>query len=91
MQLSLPQFTVKTLLLATAFIGIVTGGALTWAKIVMADFEDLLLDFVQTWIAFSPLWVPLIFLGHWIGRRKLSVVAVVVFGVCEGIASPGHK
>ena len=86
----LPQFTVKTLLLATAFAAISLAGMLGWCGVIEVAFGVPTLSaegiMLTGYAAYSPLWVPLIFIGHWIGRRGLSRVSIAVFGVCEVIA-----
>ena len=84
MQLPLPQFTVKTLLLATAFVAIALGGLPVAVKIIRSPDNVELFGAVA--VSTSPVWIPIVFGADCAGRRGVLTASIGAFLICEVIS-----
>jgi hypothetical protein len=83
------QFTTRTLLLVTAAVAIALGGALGWMQALKLRDSTYQVDLriVARNTAFGlPLWLPFVFLGYSIGRRRITVPMVIIFAIAELIS-----
>jgi hypothetical protein len=81
------QFSVFSLLLATAFIGIAIGGILpTIQGLTFDDWSNIPLVLGVV----SPIWVPSLFVGYTLGRRALTFPIVLCFAISEVAALGAH-
>lgn len=88
------QFSIKAILLATAFIAIALGGLYGWNDIMRRTLEPkggkvMPVSLMQMWIDLrwsSPFWLPLAFLGYATGRRTLTLSIIIPFAMSEAVA-----
>lgn len=82
----MPQFTTRTILLLTAFVAITTAGLIGLSGYAARNFPGT----ASLWpVAFAlygaPIWIPIAFAAHAIGRRRITVSAVAALAVAEAI------
>ena len=75
------QYSTSTLLLVTAVVGIIVGSIAGWVRMIAYDAPP---DFLaKVFVAFVPVWLPLVFIAFIIGRKKLGVRMVIAFAAAE--------
>ncbi len=81
-----PQFSLRTMLLATAACGIALAGAICFHRFSVLQ-DDLGLNYLLLLSAVlgSPAWVPMAYACYLAGRRELSVRSLLVFAVVEAV------
>ncbi len=89
------RFSLRSLLLATAFAAIALAGHMLALKVVMYEIHSSGLIptgdnnsmLYGTWLRTMPralwMWMPLLFVAFAAGRRKLDVPLLLAFVVCE--------
>jgi hypothetical protein len=86
------QFGTPAILLGTAFIAVWLGGYFATLARNAREFNfaatPLLWDTILIWgpVSYSPIWLPLVFLGYAAGRRAISLKFVVAFAIAEALA-----
>lgn len=77
------QFSMRSLMLAIAFVAVTTAGAMTiYNDITQSDWQVIGLVTVVC----APLWVPVLFVAYALGRRALTVPSVIAFGLAQAVA-----
>jgi hypothetical protein len=88
--MKLPRFSLRTLLLSTAAIALTLWGLIEWHSVqaisVGAGGEYALLHELRDFFSDSLVWVPFIFAAYSIGRKSLTIPALIVFAVAEACA-----
>src|SRR5437870_1699972 len=83
--MKLPQYSVKTILLATAAVAITCVGLLGYRQICYGTFTEFFQ--ITEMLRFgAPLYVPVVFAAFALGRKKLSVSMVIAFAFAEAVA-----
>jgi hypothetical protein len=80
------QFSTRSLLLATAFVAIACGSFGGWWQIDGAKDPGSVHIYVYVLGFMMPVWLPLVFIGYAIGRKRLSVPLVLIFAVAQALA-----
>jgi len=73
-----PRFTLKTLLVTIALVGIACGSVLVFGN--RTDGIPVLFGLS------SALWMPLIFAAYAIGRRSVSLQQMIAFAIAQAVA-----
>jgi hypothetical protein len=87
-----PQFSLKTLLLATAVVSLLIAAPLLAVRefaVIDPDTYSKTHDplfLVKVALVLSPLWLPLVFVGYAIGRRSITARFMLCLAVSEALA-----
>lgn len=84
----MPQFTIRTLLLAVTaaavWLGALAGLQIVFEAVTGAPKIPLSVVFRNSAI-YSPCWSAAVFAGYAIGRRSLTVTMIACFGIAEAL------
>ncbi len=83
--MKLPQFSIKTILLATAAVAITFAGVSGYISLWSPFFTAGYLPW-NVFKCFTPLYVPIVFAAFALGRKKLSVAMIIAFAVAQAVS-----
>jgi hypothetical protein len=89
--MKLPRFTTRTLLLLAPALAVTLWGFIEWHSVAVpaigfAKGEYFFPAEVESYFYDSLIWLPIVFAAYCIGRKSISLPAVVIFFVAEAAA-----
>ena len=85
--MQLPQFSLRTLLLTMVCVAVACVGWIGWMNTPGAGWGSRALGMPIRYVIMDvPLWLPFAFAAYAIGRRSVTITAVIVFAALEGIS-----